>query len=552
MPVHERMGDILLKRGLITEEQLTTALQIQSERGEPLGKILVRMGVITEEELAKALADQKHLPVVCLAEIDIDKHTATLIPERVARRHLAIPIGIEEGKLVLAMANPLDIHAVDDIRVITGYEIKPVVVTESEVIKCINQYLRIAVEAALHTAEAEVKERPKEEAKVVAEEAPMTKLTNQIITQAVSQGASDIHLEPQENEMKVRYRVDGVLHEAMTIPKKLVLGLTSRIKIMSEMDIAEHRIPQDGRSSFSALGKEVDLRVAVLPAIHGESITIRILDKSQALLKLEQMGFTPEMQEKYKNSYTKPYGTILVTGPTGAGKSTTLYATLNVLNLPGKKIITIEDPVEYRLNGVIQIQVNPKVGLIFAKGLRSIVRSDPDIIMIGEIRDLETAQIAIESALTGHLVFSTLHTNDAPSALTRLTEMGIEPFLISSAVDCVLAQRLARRLCEDCKEPYTPEPRIIEENFSHASGEITLYRAKGCKRCLNTGYHGRLGLYELMLVTDKIGKMCIERKSSEEIKTVAIEEGMKTLRDDGLLKAQKGLTSLEEILRVVF
>ncbi|MDP3012879.1 MAG: GspE/PulE family protein, partial [Candidatus Subteraquimicrobiales bacterium] len=482
---------------------------------------------------------------------DIDPHTATLVPERIARRHSAIPIGMEEGKLVLAMANPLDIHAVDDIRVITGYEIKPVVATESEVLKCINQYLRVSVEAALQTAEAEVRERPKEEVKIVAEEAPMAKLADQIISQAVSQGASDIHLEPQENEMKVRYRVDGVLHEAMSIPKKLIPGLTSRVKIMCEMDITEHRIPQDGRYGTIVLGKEIDLRVATLPSIYGENITTRILDKSQALLKLEQFGFTSEMHEKYRSSYTKPYGTILVTGPTGSGKSTTLYATLNVLNSPEKKIITVEDPVEYRLPGVTQIQANTKVGLTFARGLRSIVRSDPDIIMIGEIRDLETAQIAVESALTGHLVLSTLHTNDAPSALTRLTEMGVEPFLISSALDCVLAQRLARRLCEECKESYVPDSKIIEENFPQISGEVTLYRAKGCKRCLNPGYRGRLGLYELMLVTDRIGKMCVERKSSEEIKTIAIEEGMKTLKDDGLLKAMKGLTSLEEVLRVV-
>ncbi len=550
---HEKIGEILIRANLITEEQLNQALQSQKESGKPLGKILVDNGLITEEQLAKALAQQKNLPVVSLSELEIDSMAVTLIPERVARRHLAIPIGFEKGKLVLAMANPLDIHAIDDIRVITSYEIKPVVCTESEIVNAINQHFRVSVEQMVESIKVEeVREAKGEELKVVAEEAPIVKLANQIITQAVNQGASDIHLEPQEREFKVRFRVDGVLHDVMSLPRKVQAGLTSRFKIMSELDITEHRVPQDGRCGLTFSEREIDLRVATLPTVYGENITLRILDKSRALLSLGDLGFQPEMLEKFKSCYTKPYGAILVTGPTGSGKSTTLYATLNVINSPEKKIITVEDPVEYRLPGIIQIQVNPKVGLTFANGLRSIVRCDPDIIMVGEIRDLETAQIAVEAALTGHLVLSTLHTNDASSALARLIEMGVESFLVSSAIDCVLAQRLGRKLCVYCKEEYKPTEKFLRENFVDREFEdVTLYRAKGCRKCHNAGYKGRIGIYELMLVSDEIQNACLERKSSEEIEKIAISQGMETLREDGFKKVKQGITSIEEVLRVV-
>lgn len=548
----ERIGDILLRANLVSQEQLEAALEGQRANGKQLGRTLVDMGVISENQLAEVLAKQKNLTLVNLAEYDINLAAATSIQEQVARRHRVIPINYDEEKLVLAMANPLDVHAIDDVRVLTHRQVVPVVSTESDIVNAINRYLRGSVEQAVRTVTAEAEEEAREEEAPEEEsEAPVVKIVDSIVSEAVAREASDVHIEPQEKDFRVRYRIDGVLHEIMTMPKSIQAGIVSRFKIMSNMDIAEHRIPQDGRCSLVIDGKGVDFRLASLPSVYGENMTIRILDTARALFKLEELGFMPQTLEKYKKSYTKPYGTILVTGPTGSGKSTTLYATLNVLNSPEKKIITVEDPVEYRLPGIIQIQINPQAGLTFARGLRSIVRSDPDIIMVGEIRDLETAKIAIESALTGHLVLSTLHTNDAPSALTRLVEMGLEPFLVTSAVDCVLAQRLARKLCAYCKEPYSPPGEVLAEAGIPYEEGITLYRAKGCSRCFNTGYKGRIGVYEVMLMSGNIEMLCIERRSSDEIKAAAIREGMKTLRDDGLEKVKQGVTSLEEMMRVV-
>lgn len=551
----ERIGTILLRANLITEEQLGKALEVHREGGQPLGKVLIDLRMITEEQLARALAKQKNLPVTNLNEYDINLQAVNLVPEAIARRHMVLPIGFEDGQLVLAMANPLDVHAIDDLRVLTRYDIKPVVCTESEINSAISQYLRGSVEQVVESVAAEARKREKAEEKPVevATDAPVAKLVDSVISQAVTKEASDIHVEPQEKDFKIRYRVDGVLHDVMTLPKPVQAGLISRLKIMSNLDIAEHRLPQDGRCGLNISNKQIDLRVATLPTVYGENITIRILDKSKALFKLEELGFQPDTLGRYRASFLKPYGAILVTGPTGSGKSTTLYATLNVLNSPEKKIITIEDPVEYRLPGILQIQINPLAGLTFARGLRSIVRCDPDIIMVGEIRDLETAKIAIESALTGHLVLSTLHTNDAPTALTRLIEMGVEPFLVSSSIDCVLAQRLARKLCKYCKEEYTPPKGVLEElGVTHRPREkMKLYRPKGCRRCLNTGYKGRIGVYEVMVMSEEIEWLCAERRSADEIRRVAIKEGMRTLRDDGLEKAKQGLTSLEEIMRVV-
>ncbi len=550
----EKLGDILVQAKLITKEQLEEALQEQKNSGKPIGRILINLEAITENQLAEALAKQKNLPLINLGEYEINLAAATLLQESTARRYRAIPINYDDGKLILAMANPLDINAIDDIRVMTRHEVVPVVSTETDIVNAINHYLQGSMEQAMQTATAEAEEQAEEE-EIIEEvsDAPAVKLVDSIISQAVMREASDIHVEPQEKDFRVRYRIDGVLHDIMNLPKSLQAGLISRFKIISNMDIAEHRVPQDGRYSVSVAGKTVDLRLASLPSVHGENMTIRILDKTRALFKLEELGFLPITLEKYKKSYTKPYGTILVTGPTGSGKSTTLYATLNVLNSPDRKIITIEDPVEYRLPGILQVQINPHAGLTFANGLRSIVRSDPDIIMVGEIRDLETAKIAIESALTGHLVLSTLHTNDAPSALTRLVEMGLEPFLVTSAVDCVLAQRLARKLCSYCKESFTPPPEMLSESgiVFNKGEEAVLYRAKGCRRCFNTGYKGRIGVYEVMVMSQNIEMLCIERRSSEEMKLAAIREGMKTLRDDGIEKVKTGITSLEEIMRVV-
>lgn len=548
----ERIGDILIGANLVSQEQLESALAEQKFSGKRLGRILIDMGVIAEHQLAEVLAKQKNLPLINLAEYEINIAAATSIQEQVARRHRVIPINYEDEKLVLAMANPLDVHAIDDVRVLTHRQVLPVVSTESDIVNAINRYLRGSVEQAVRSVTVDAEEELGEEELTQEDsEAPVVKIVDSIVAEAVAREASDVHIEPQEKDFRVRYRIDGVLHEIMTMPKSIQAGIVSRFKIMSNMDIAEHRVPQDGRCSLVINGTGVDFRLASLPSVYGENITMRILDTARALFKLEELGFMPQTLDKYRRSYIKPYGTILVTGPTGSGKSTTLYATLNVLNSHEKKIITVEDPVEYRLPGITQIQINNHAGLTFAKGLRSIVRSDPDIIMVGEIRDLETAKIAIESALTGHLVLSTLHTNDAPSALTRLVEMGLEPFLVTSAVDCVLAQRLARKLCAYCKEPFTPPREMLAEAGIVSEGEVTLYRAKGCSRCFNTGYKGRIGVYEVMLMSANIEMLCIERRSSDEIKAAAMREGMKTLRDDGLEKVKQGITSLEEMLRVV-
>jgi type IV pilus assembly protein PilB len=388
----------------------------------------------------------------------------------------------------------------------------------------------------------------------VVEDAPIVKFVNLLITQAIQDRASDIHIEPTERDLRVRFRIDGVLHEVMRSPRNIQSGVISRLKIMAEINIAERRIPQDGRLSVNSNGKKVDLRVATLPTVWGEKVVMRILDNSTAMLNLSDLGFSQANYDRYALSFNKPYGMLLVTGPTGSGKSTTLYATLNIVSTPDKNVITVEDPVEYRLAGINQVQTNAKAGLTFASALRSILRSDPDIVLIGEIRDHETAQIAIEAALTGHLVLSTLHTNDAPSAVSRLVEMGIEPFLVGSALDCVLAQRLARRLCSKCKEPYTPTPEaLIQARYPWRDGEPlpTLYRPVGCSACSKTGYKGRLALHEVMTVTEQIERLAVEHASAEAIAKVAREQGMAMLRDDGLAKVAEGVTSLEEIFRVV-
>jgi type IV pilus assembly protein PilB len=456
------------------------------------------------------------------------------------------------------MSDPANVYALDDIRTMTGYDVQPVVATANDVEQTIAKFSGMGeqVEALASEAAESFGEEESDLAGIEAavEEAPIVKLVTAIMTQAVGDRASDVHIEPTEKDVRVRFRVDGVLHEVMHSPKSIQGGLISRLKVMADLNIAEKRVPQDGRVSMRVSGKNLDLRLATLPTVYGEKIVIRILDKSNALLKLSDLGFHEEAFRKYEVSFRRPYGAILATGPTGSGKSTTLYATLNIVNEISKHIITVEDPVEYRLAGVNQIQVNPKAGLTFASALRSILRADPDIILIGEIRDRETAMIAVEAALTGHLVLSTLHTNDAPSAITRLTEMEVETFLVASAIDCVVAQRLARKLCEKCKEAYVPDRgELIEAGFRESQlDEIhELYRAVGCGSCSNTGYRGRTGLYEVMPMSEEIERLTVDRASSETIRTVALQQGMMELRMDGLLKAAKGFTSIEEIARVV-
>jgi type IV pilus assembly protein PilB len=554
----KELSDVLLEEGLVTQEQLEQAAVEQDRLGRSLGRVLIDLGLVKEPDLVAALARQVGLDYVDLNEQQIDPAAASLISDQVARRYRAMPIGFEDSRLVVAMSDPSNVFALDDIRTITGLEVKPVVATAADIDSAIRRFghfessvEEFATEAST-AADEGLQDLDKVEAAV--EDAPIVKLVNLLITQAVNDRASDIHIEPAEKDLRIRYRIDGVLHEVMRSPKNIQNGLISRLKVMADINIAERRVPQDGRMGLVVGGKAVDLRVATLPTVYGEKVVLRILDKTSVLIKLEDLGFSDHAYERYHTAFRKPYGTILVTGPTGSGKSTTLYATLNIINGVDRNIITVEDPVEYRLAGVNQIQVNPKAGLSFSSALRSILRADPDVILIGEVRDRETALIAMEAALTGHLVLSTLHTNDAPSAVSRLIEMEVEPYLVASSIDCVVAQRLARRLCEHCREVYEPSEAELEQaGFPEETWKDIekLYRPGGCARCGKTGFRGRSALYEVMPVTEEIERLTAESKSSDEIKRMAIEQGMVTLREDGLAKARSGQTSIDEIFRVV-
>jgi type IV pilus assembly protein PilB len=556
-PVVKQLGQILLEGGHVTRSQLDNALEEQQRLGRSLGRVMVDLGLLSESQLVAALAEQIGMRFVDLADFPVDGSAVALVSDAVCRRHNALPIGYEDGKLLVAMADPANVFAVDDIRSMTGMDVKAVVATKPDVLAAIDRYHRGEAELDDLTSAIDgsfTDDSDVEALRDVTEDAPIVKFVNLLITQAIQDRASDIHIEPAEKDLRVRFRIDGVLHEVMRSPKSITAGVTSRLKIMADINIAERRIPQDGRLSVSANGKKIDLRVATLPTVWGEKIVMRILDNTTAMLKLSDLGFGEENYDVYSKSFVKPYGMMLVTGPTGSGKSTTLYATLNIVSRPEVNVITVEDPVEYRLPGINQVQTNAKAGLTFAAALRSILRSDPDIVLLGEIRDHETAQIAIEAALTGHLVLSTLHTNDAPSAITRLTEMGVEPFLVGSALDCVLAQRLARRLCPKCKEAYQPSREsLVDMRFPWDPDEPlpTLYRPVGCQACSKTGYKGRLALHEVMAVSEDIERLAVERASALAIGQVAREQGMITLRDDGLTKVKAGLTSMEEILRVV-
>ena len=553
----KQLGDILLQGGLVTEDQLFQAFQLHKDEGKALGRVLVDHGFLTESQLVAALAQQIGLEFVDLSDYPVDGSIVARVSGAICRKHNALPLRIDdEGKLLLAMADPANVFAIDDIRSLTGFDVRPVVATRADVLSAIDRYYRADSDLDDLTAVMELEDDDADlsNLKEVVEDAPIVKYVNLLITQAIQDRASDIHLEPNERSLIVRYRIDGVLHQVMQSPKNIQAGVISRLKIMADINIAERRIPQDGRLSVNANGKKIDLRVATLPTVWGEKIVMRILDNSQAAMDLSDLGFSQRNYENFSESFRKPYGMILVTGPTGSGKSTTLYATLNQIARPEVNVITVEDPVEYRLAGINQVQTNAKAGLTFASALRSILRCDPDIVLIGEIRDHETAQIAVEAALTGHLVLSTLHTNDAPSAITRLTEMGLEPFLVGSAVDGVLAQRLARRLCKKCKEPYEPTPEaLVQARFPWQDGEPlpTLYRPAGCSACSKTGYKGRLALHEVMAVSEGIERLAVERASSASITELAREEGMVTLREDGLDKVLRGITSMDEILRVV-
>jgi type IV pilus assembly protein PilB len=553
----KQLGDILLDEGLLSEAQLMAALDEQVIRGESLGRVLVEMQLLTESQLVRALASQVGMPFVELAEYPVDRMAVGLVPGSMCRRYTALPIAIADGYLVVAMSDPGNVLAVDDARALSGMPVRTVVATREDLLLAIDRYCRADEEiddlaSSFEDAGGELDDLSLPD--TIDDDAPIVRFVNLLVTQAISDRASDIHIEPAETDVRVRYRIDGVLHEMQRAPKQIQGGVISRLKIMSDIDIAERRKPQDGRMSVTHNGRKIDLRVATLPTVWGEKVVMRILDNSTASLDLRDLSFLEDNLDTYKESYSKPYGMILVTGPTGSGKSTTLYATLNAVSRPEINVITVEDPVEYRLAGINQVQVNPKAGLTFAGALRSILRSDPDVVLLGEIRDHETAQIAVEAALTGHLVLSTLHTNDAPSAVTRLTEMGIEPFLVGSALDCVVAQRLARRLCTKCKGAYEPsEVELIAARFPWSPGEPlpVVHRPVGCSACSRTGYKGRMAIHEVMRVTEEIERHAVAHSSSAEIARTARDQGMITLRDDGWAKVLLGETSIEEVLRVV-
>lgn len=552
--ISRRFERVLTESSLITAEQLADAKGRQSGK-KSLIKTIAELGFASEKDVARTVAKGLNLEYVDLDDIEIDPTVASLVPDETARRHSLIVVAAENGTLKVAMVDPANIFAVDDLRMLTGKEIEPFVSTEMDITAALDRLTNASGSLAemVETAAGDVEfdsDEDREDAD--GEEAPAVKVVNLILTRAVSERASDIFVEPQEKDLRVRFRIDGVLKEIMRIPRKMLGPMTSRLKIMSGLDIAERRVPQDGRFGIVSNGHVVDFRVATLPTVYGEDVVLRLLRKDSIGIELNDLGFSPSALTRFRSSFTKPYGAILVTGPTGSGKTTTLYGALHILNSPARNLITVEDPVEYRVAGINQVQVSPRAGMTFAAALRSILRNDPDIVMIGEIRDTETALIAVESALTGHLVLSTLHTNSSAGAITRLIEMDIEPFLVSSAVDCVVAQRLARRLCTNCRQSYKPSVAALMEIGVQVEEKDTpqIYKPVGCEKCDDTGYHGRVGLYEVLLVSETIERLTVARASADEIEKVAIEEGMVTMRMDGYQKLLAGQTTIEEILRV--
>jgi type IV pilus assembly protein PilB len=547
--------DVLTELGYVPQERVQQAIEEARTAGAPPEALLLTQGAISGDQLSRAIAERYGLDHVDLSAYQVDMAAANLISVNTARRYRALPIGfVDKQTLLVAMGDPTNVLAVDDIQIATGLDCKVAVAAEDDIEALVSRLntLQSAVTEAVTEDEQEAEGELAELAdfEVNAEDAPVIKLVYSILGQGVGEGASDIHFEPGEGEMRVRFRIDGVLREAAHVPKRMISAVISRIKIMSDLNIAEKRIPQDGRVSVTVEDKRVDLRITTLPTQRGEGATIRILDKENAQRSLDELGMDAGARERFEGSFRQAYGAVLVTGPTGSGKSTTLYAALQELNSIEKNIITVEDPVEYQLDGINQINVNRKAGLDFATGLRSILRADPDIVMVGEIRDGETARIAIEAALTGHMMLSTLHTNDAPGAITRLTKMGIEPFLTASSVDCVVAQRLARKLCSHCKRRTVVPPEALTDAGMRVGAELEAYEPVGCARCNQSGYRGRVGLYSVMKMSERIKDMAVSQAAEAEIGTVAREEGMCTLREDGVSKVRAGQTSLEEVLRV--
>jgi type IV pilus assembly protein PilB len=547
--------DVLVDLGYVAEDRARLAIEEARTAAIPPEAVLLQQGAITADQLSRAVAERYGLDHIDLSAYHVDMAAANLISVNTARRYKALPVGfVNKETLLVAMANPTNVLAVDDIQIATALDCRVAVAADEDIEALIGRLntLQSAVSEAVIEGEAEGEEELAEvsDIQVSAEDAPVIKLVYSILGQAVGEGASDVHFEPDEGEMRVRFRIDGVLREAAHVPKRMVSAVISRVKIMSDLNIAEKRVPQDGRVSITIEDRRVDLRVTTLPTQRGEGSTIRILDKENAQRSLDELGMEGSARERFEGSFHQAYGAILVTGPTGSGKSTTLYAALQELNDVEKNIITIEDPVEYRLSGINQINVNRKAGLDFATGLRSILRADPDIVMVGEIRDGETARIAIEAALTGHMMLTTLHTNDAPGAITRLTKMGIEAFLTASAVDCVVAQRLARKLCTQCKRRTLVPSEALADAGLRVGAELEAYEPIGCGRCNQSGYRGRVGIYSVMRMSERIKELAVAQAPEGEIAAVAGEEGMLTLREDGLTKVRGGMTSLEEVLRV--
>jgi type IV pilus assembly protein PilB len=553
-PAQGFLTDVIVALGLASAKQVEDALASSRISGTTPERVLLENGALTQDGLARALADRYGLDHLDLGLFQVDMSAANLVSTNVAKRYQAVPVAFSDKRtLLVAMADPSNVLAVDDIAIMTGYEIRVAVAPPDDISGLISRLDRLE-DVVGSSAEATAEDE--DDGEVVSlhetsDDAPVIKLVNQLVAQAVERGASDLHLAPDGKEVRVRFRVDGVLQDITTVPRKMAAGVVSRVKIMAELNIAEKRLPQDGRVGLVIDGRHVDLRVVTLPSVHGEGIVMRILDKASVVVELDKLGMADPERERFEHACRETHGAVLVTGPTGSGKSTTLYAALQLLNTPEKNIITVEDPVEYEMAGLTQVQVSAKVGLTFAAGLRAMVRADPDIIMVGEIRDRETAQIAVESALTGHLVLSTLHTNDAPSAISRLIEMGVEPFLVASALDCVVAQRLARMLCPNCKRRTIIPAAVLRESGYSARMELEAYEPGGCRRCGGSGYKGRLGLYEVMNMSPEIQTMALERKPAEAIRDVAVSQGMTRMRDDGLQKVRLGRTSISEIARVI-
>jgi general secretion pathway protein E len=558
-PGRKRIGEILIERGRLDAGGLERALRVQQETGEKLGSLLVTLGLVAQRDVAEALASQLGLPLVEAAGYP----ELPILEERISARFLrearALPLSEDEHELALAMADPTDAYTISAFEMVTGRKVRPLVAIPTELESALER-LYGQGKSALGALVGDVEHRDDlafdadiQQLKDLASEAPVIRLVSLIITNALETRASDIHIEPFENRLIVRYRIDGVLHEIESPPRKLAPAVISRVKIMANLDIAERRLPQDGRIRLRAQGKEIDLRVSTVPTMHGESVVMRILDKGGVALDFKRLGFEEDTLKSFLDVLLEPHGILLVTGPTGSGKTTTLYTALDRLNKPDVKILTVEDPVEYQMPGINQIQVKPQIDLTFANALRSIVRQDPDVIMIGEIRDLETAQIAVQSALTGHLVLSTVHTNDAPSTVNRLLDMGVEDYLLTSTVIGIQAQRLVRTLCPDCREPYIALPELVHElglsKFANG-GDITLYHARGCKQCANTGYVGRISIIEMMPMTDTIRALVMRHAIATELKAQAMKEGMVTMYEDGMRKALRGVTTFEEVLRV--